>query len=71
MSAKVYSVPGQTEGKREAFLEWKDINLSYKLLHGGRGNGNYYKSVNHSIPTRGNREHPDNFQNKSASCPFN
>ena len=25
---------------------------------------NYYKSVHHPIPTRENREHPGNFQNK-------
>ena len=31
MSAQVYSVPGQTEGRREAFLEWKSIDLSYEL----------------------------------------
>ena len=34
MSAQVYFVPGQTEGRRKAFLEWKSIYLSYKLsLH--------------------------------------
>ena len=26
------------------------------------GNVNYYKSVHHSIPTRGSREYPGNFQ---------
>ena len=31
MSAQVYSVPGQTEGKRKAFLEWTSIDLSSKL----------------------------------------
>ena len=31
MSAQVYSVPGQTEGRRKAFLEWKSIDLSYEL----------------------------------------
>ena len=25
MSAQVYSVPGQTEGRRKVFLEWKSI----------------------------------------------
>ena len=40
MTAQVYSVHGQTEGRRKAFLEWKSIDLSYKLLHGGeRGGG--------------------------------
>ena len=33
MSAQVCSVPGQTEGRGKAFLEWKSIDLSYKLLH--------------------------------------
>ena len=28
------------------------------------------KSVHHPIPTRGNREHLENFQNKSASSSF-
>ena len=48
---------------------WKSIDLSYKLnlLHVRVVN----KSVHHSIPTRGNREHPGNFQNKSVSSPFN
>ena len=35
------------------------------------GNVNYYKRFYHPIPTRGNREHPVNFQNKSISSPFN
>ena len=30
----------------------------------------YYKSVHHPIPTRENREHPGNFQNKSVSSAF-
>ena len=34
-------------------------------------NVNYYKSVPHPIPTRKNREHPANFQNKSVSSAFN
>ena len=54
MTAQVYSVHGQTEGRRKAFLEWKSIDLSYKLLHGGERGGsnvNYYKSesVHHLI----------------------
>ena len=32
---------------------------------------NYYNSVHHPIPTRGNREHPGKFQNKSVSPPIN
>ena len=31
MSAQVYSVPAQTEGRRKAFLEWKSIDSSYEL----------------------------------------
>ena len=71
MSAQVYSVPGQTEGRRKAFLEWKNIDLSYELSLTCGGNVNYYKSVHHPIPTCGNREHLGNFQNKSVSTRFN
>ena len=71
MPAQVYSVPGQTEVRRKAFLEWKIIDLSYKLSITCGGNINYYESVHHPIPTRGNREHPGNFQNKSVRSPFN
>ena len=71
MSAQVYSVPSQTEGRRKAFLEWKRIDLSYELSLTCEGNVNYYKSVHHHIPTRENREHPGNYQNKSVSSPFN
>ena len=69
MSGQVYSFSDQTKRRRKAFLEWKSIDLSYKLnlLHVRVVN----KSVHHSIPTRGNREHPGNFQNKSVSSPFN
>ena len=35
------------------------------------GNVNYYKGVYQPIPTRENREHPGNFQNKSVSSAFN
>ena len=55
MSAQVYSVPGQTEGRRKAFLECKSIDLSYKLSLTCGGNVSYYKSVHHHVPTRGNR----------------
>ena len=51
MSAQVYSVPGQTEGRRKALLEWKSIDLSYELSLTCGGNVNYYKSVHHPIPT--------------------
>ena len=49
--AQVYSVPGQTEGKRKAFLEWTSIDLSSKLSLTCWGNVNYYKSVHHPRPT--------------------
>ena len=72
MSAQVYSVPGQTEEGSSAFLEQKSIDLSHELsLTFMWGNVNYYKSVHQPIPTRENREHPGNFQNKSASSAFN
>ena len=71
MSTQVYSVPGQIERRRKVFLEWKSIGLSSKLSLTCRGNVNYYKSVHHPISTRGNREHPGNFQNKSIRSPFN
>ena len=47
MSAQLYSMPGQTEGRRKAFLEWTNIDLSRTC----RGNVNYYKSVHHPITT--------------------
>ena len=71
MNAQVYSVPGQNEGRRKAFLDWKIIDLSSKLSLTCENNVSYYKSVYHPIPTRRNREHPDNFQIKSVSSPFN
>ena len=55
MSAQVYSVPGQTEGKGKAFLEWGKAE-SYPinhLLHEEGGNVNYYKSVHHPILLEG------------------
>ena len=51
MSAFVYFVPGQTEGRRKVFLEWTSIDLSSKLSLTSGGNVNYYKSVHHPIPT--------------------
>ena len=35
MNDQVYSVPGQTEGKRKAFFEWKSVNLSYVMNYVG------------------------------------
>ena len=58
----------------KAFLKWtRSIDLSSKLSLTYRGNVNYYKSVQHPIPTLpgGNREHPGNFQNKSVNSLFN
>ena len=71
MSAQVYSVPGRTKGRRKAFLEWKNIDLSYEVSLTCGGNVNYYKSVHHPIPTPDKREHPGNFQNKLVSSAFN
>ena len=71
MSAQVYSVPGQTEWRSKAFLEWKNIDLSDELSLICGGHVNYYKSVHLPIPTRETREHPGNFQDKSVSSPFN
>ena len=50
MSAWVYSVPGQTEGRRKACGD----------------NVEYYKSVYHPIPTCENKEHPENKSVSSA-----
>ena len=71
MSAQVYSVPGQAERRRKAFLEWKSIELSYELSLTCGVNVNYYKSVHHTIPTPENKKQPGNFQNKSGSSAFN
>ena len=49
--AQVYSVPGQTEGRNKASLEWTNIDLSYKLSLTCGGNVNYYESVHHPIAT--------------------
>ena len=67
----MYSVPGQTEGRRKAFFEWKSINITFEpsLICGV--NVNYYKSVHHPVSTCENREHPGNFQYKSVSSAFN
>ena len=71
MSAQVYFVPGKTEARRKAFLEWKIIDLFHELSLTCGGNVSYYKSVHHPIPTLENREHLGNFQNKSVSSAFN
>ena len=64
MIAQVYSVPGQTEGRSKAFLEWKSTDVSLELSRTCGSNVNYYKSGHQPIPTRENREHPGNFQNE-------
>ena len=73
MSAQVYSVPGQTEGRSKTFLEWKSIDLSHELSLTCGGNVNYYKSVHQPVTTHENRvrEHPGNFQSESVSSSFN
>ena len=43
MSAQVYSVPGQTNGRRKAFLEWTGIDSSSKLSFKSGGAFKYYK----------------------------
>ena len=59
MSAQVYSVPVQIEGRSKAFLEWKSIDLSHELSLICGGDVNNYKSVHQ--PIRKNREHSGNF----------
>ena len=71
MSAQVYSVPGQIEGRSKACLKWKSIDLSHELSFIYGGNVNYYKSVHLRIPAREKSKHPGNFQNKSVSSAFN
>ena len=39
MSAQVYPVPGQTEGRSKVFLEWKSTDLSHESFTCG-GNVN-------------------------------
>ena len=44
MSAQVYSVPGQTEGRSKAFLKWKSVDVPHDyLLHWD--NVNYYVTI--------------------------
>ena len=71
MSAQVYSVPGQTEGKNKAFFEWESIDLSYELtcvnlLHVGLILTIIKVFI---ILFRENRKHPVN--NNSVSFAFN
>ena len=66
MSAQVYTVPDQTEGKSKTFLEWKTRDLSHELYLACGSNINYYKSVHQSTLTRENREHHGKFQSKSV-----
>ena len=52
MIARVYSVPGQTEGgKKEGHFQVGSIDLSFKLFLTCGGNCNHYESVHHLIPT--------------------
>ena len=50
MSARIYSVPGQTERRRKAFLEWTSIDLAPQLSLTCGVNVNYNKYV-YAIPT--------------------
>ena len=61
MNAQVCPVPGQTQGKRKVFFEWKSTDTSFELSLKCGVNVNYCKSVHHPIHTRENREHPGNF----------
>ena len=65
MSVQVYSASGQTERRSMDFLECKSIDLSHELSLTSGG------SVHQTIPTRDNREHTGNFQNKSVSSACN
>ena len=56
------------KGKGGPFL--KEKGYTYELYLTCGVNINYYKSVHHLIPTRENREHPGNFQNKSIRSAF-
>ena len=58
------------KGEGKPFLEWKIIDLSYEQSLTYECNVNHYKSVHHPIPTRENRGHLDNFQNKPVSSAF-
>ena len=51
MNVQVYSVPGQTEGRRRALLEWKKTDLPFKLSTTCGSNFTYYKIVHRPIPT--------------------
>ena len=44
MSAQLYSVSGQTGGRRKDFLEWTSIDIRGGIV-------NYCKSVHHPIHT--------------------
>ena len=51
MSAQVYSVPDQTEGRRKDFIKCTSIDLYSELSLTYGDNVNYYKTVHHPIPT--------------------
>ena len=51
MSAQVYSLSGQSEVRRKAFLEGANIELSSKLSLPFGGNVNHNKSVHHPVST--------------------
>ena len=47
------------------------MELSFKLSLTCGDDVNYYKRAPHLIPTRQNKVHPGNFQNKLVSSAFN
>ena len=69
MSAQVYSVPDQTEGRRKVSLEWESIDLSHEL---SLTFGIMLTSISFHQPiaTSKNREHPVNFKKKSVKFSF-
>ena len=69
-SSIFYSWPNWRE-KGSYFGVEKPIELSSKLSLTSGDNVNYYKNVHRPVPTRRNRKHLGNFQNKSVISPFN
>ena len=51
MNAQAYSVSGQTEGRRKAFLEGEKQSYPIKLYLGGEGKGTFKKYVLSRFPS--------------------
>ena len=68
MSAQVYFVPGQTEGRSKTFLEWKSIDLSHELYPLDVG---VMLTIIKVLINLFLRERPANFQSESVSSSFN